>query len=259
LTREVNSEFGFVKSNIFLYQASLDSIKITGNIAFIFAYTDYPNIMSMSESEKSRFFENRRDGAIQNSNGRLLLEERISYKNYEGRRWRALLDNESNISNAYSYLVDNRFYLLQVISIREYDNNVNISKFLNSFSLFDAPKTKDVNESLLVDGYIEQGKASMKTKDFNKAINEFNLALEIDENNETALVSKAICFMSLGEWQSAFEPCDKAIQNNPGQAVAYFVRGSAKVNTGGDGCGDFLKSKELGFSQADNAYKKYCN
>lgn len=259
LEREVNSEFGFVTSHIFLYQAPIDSIKLNGNVAFIFAYTDYPNIESLSKDDFNNFLNNRRDGAIQNSNGRLLLEERIFYNKYEGRRWRALLDNEANISNAYAYLVDDRFYLLQVISIREYDNNRGIDKFLKSFKLLNSPELTESKDTVAVNNFIERGKKRMTDKDFNNAINDFNLALEIDETNETALVSKAICFMSLGKWKEAIDPCDKAIEFNAGQAVAYFVRGSAKMNTGGNGCNDFLKAKELGFVQADKAHTKYCN
>lgn len=109
-----------------------------------------------------------------------------------------------------------------------------------------------------IEQYLQKGKSFMESKNITAAINEYNKVLEIDPDNETALVSIAICHMTRGDWENAIEPCNKAIKINPGQAVAYFVRGSAKINTNQDGCLDFKKSKELGFEKGDLAYSRYC-
>ncbi len=256
-TKELRAETGFHTVVFDLYQATKESIEIDGNTSFVFSYSDYPNAENFNAMEKEAFFDRRRDGAILNSNGQILLEERIFYHGHEGRRCRSLLENGALVSNFYCYLIGNRFYIMQVITIRKFDHNAMIDKFLNSFELdhvTDAPASPVVS----VDDYISIAKKHMANQETKKAISAYNSALEIDPNNETALVAIAICYMGLGDWENALDPCTRAIRANSKQAVAYFIRGAAKMNLGLDGCSDFLVSKNLGFDKGIDAYDESC-
>jgi tetratricopeptide (TPR) repeat protein len=106
--------------------------------------------------------------------------------------------------------------------------------------------------------YYKAGKAELDVKNIPAAITEFNKAIELDPNNEMALVSRALCRMSQGKWQMAIPDCDKAISVNPRQAVAYYIRGCAKGNLHKNGCNDLKKSSELGWEPANTALNKYC-
>ena len=102
--------------------------------------------------------------------------------------------------------------------------NVEIDEIFKISEQIIAQKSEvDINK------FIDKGKQHMQSKSFDNAIAEFNKALRIEPLNEVALVSKAICYMTSGDWEKAIDPCDKAIRVNSGQAVAYFVRGSAKM------------------------------
>ena len=66
--------------------------------------------------------------------------------------------------------------------------------------------------------------------------------------------------MKLGDNRGAIEDNNKAIELNPDYALAYLNRGAAKYNLGdkNGGCLDFSKAGELGYEDAYDLIKKYC-
>ena len=99
----------------------------------------------------------------------------------------------------------------------------------------------------------------MRSRDIAGALVYFNVAISINPDYELAYVNRSLCRMAQGNWAKAIPDCNKAIELNPNQAVAYFVRGCAKANTGKNGCNDLHKSLDLGYSQAQMAINKFCN
>jgi tetratricopeptide (TPR) repeat protein len=106
--------------------------------------------------------------------------------------------------------------------------------------------------------HLESGQSKMKLKDVSGALNDFNKAISINPKFEQAIMNRALCQMALGNWSLAIPDCDRAIKLNPNQAVAYFVRGCAKSNTGKQGCEDLNKALELGYTKASLAINQYC-
>ncbi|MFN3299388.1 MAG: tetratricopeptide repeat protein [Sediminibacterium sp.] len=113
------------------------------------------------------------------------------------------------------------------------------------------------SQSTSVD-YFNKGNSLMQVKDLEGAVFNFTTAIKLDPNYEMAYVNRALCRMAKGKWASAIPDCNKALEINPNQAVAYFIRGCAKANTKKNGCSDLYKSLDLGYSFSQNAISKFC-
>jgi len=63
------------------------------------------------------------------------------------------------------------------------------------------------------------------------------------------------------DYKGAIEDFNKAIELNPNDADAYYNRGDAKILLGqkDDGCLDYSKAAKLGYFQAYEQIKRYCN
>lgn len=83
----------------------------------------------------------------------------------------------------------------------------------NSLVAFD-----DVSLNISGDKYYEKGKIQ-------KAINEFNLALELDPNNVNVHNSLGVCYGLQSHYDSAIANLQKAIALDPGEYMAYYNLG----------------------------------
>ena len=67
--------------------------------------------------------------------------------------------------------------------------------------------------------------------------------------------------LELKDFRGAIQDYNKAIELNPKYALAYNNRGMAKIALGqkDSGCLDLSKAGELGYMDAYDAIKEYCN
>ena len=107
------------------------------NIAYMVGYIDYPERTIHSDSIRllKNFFNSSRDGAINNVQGKLLSETIINLSGYPGREVRVDFKNGLALIRYRYFLVRNRLYMLQVITLTENNFNASINKFLDSFNL----------------------------------------------------------------------------------------------------------------------------
>ena len=131
----VNTALGELKLTIFMFQPDEGT---DDNVLYGLSYSEYPAEYINSDSSApliKTFFDNARDGAIKNIQGKLLTETIIKYKQYPGREQIVEIKDGIAILKFRHYLVKNRVYTMQVITLAKDNFNKSINKFLDSFKL----------------------------------------------------------------------------------------------------------------------------
>jgi tetratricopeptide (TPR) repeat protein len=73
--------------------------------------------------------------------------------------------------------------------------------------------------------YTEQGIAYSKKGQYEKAIEQYNKALEVNPNCALAYYNRSVAYTGMGEYDRAVSDCTKALQLNPRHASSYYSRG----------------------------------
>lgn len=107
--------------------------------------------------------------------------------------------------------------------------------------------------------YVNRGFIKLNIKDYNGAINDFNVAQKID-NNQRVFSNRALANASLGKHLEAIKDYNIAIQKMPKAKDLYYLRAKSYIAIGknNDACVDLLKSKEMGYESAILEYDKLC-
>jgi tetratricopeptide (TPR) repeat protein len=71
----------------------------------------------------------------------------------------------------------------------------------------------------------------MKEK-YDKSVSKYNKALEIQPNNDRALINRALTYNAKEQYQKATEDLDKVISLNPAHSLAYYNRALIKTHIG---------------------------
>ena len=111
--------------------------------------------------------------------------------------------------------------------------------YSEAWGLFD--KARAVVHSAKGLNYKEKGQ-------WDKAIAEYNKAIELDPKLAVAYVNRGIAYLQKGQFDQAISDCSKAIELNPKIAQAYLNRGVGYLNLDQSdrGCHDLQKACELG-------------
>ena len=96
---------------------------------------------------------------------------------------------------------------------------------------------KDFNRALelhpnLTEVYTHRAVAYNKLGEHRRAIEDCDKALILDNENENAFVNRAIGYNKLGKFEKSMEDIDRAIGLNPGRAESYSNRGNVNSNLG---------------------------
>jgi len=120
--------------------------------------------------------------------------------------------------------------------------------------------TDPLDKLVLSEDYYNRGVAKYELGDYRGAIQDFNKAIELNPNNDAAYNNRGSVKGNLGDYRGAVQDSNKAIELNPNYADAYNNRGLGKIKLGqkDSGCLDLSKAGELGYSDAYDAIKKYC-
>jgi tetratricopeptide (TPR) repeat protein len=68
--------------------------------------------------------------------------------------------------------------------------------------------------------------------EYNKAIECFNKAIDLNPKSEKAWANKGNALIKLGKYNEALQACDKAIKINPKSSIAWFNKGYAFIKLG---------------------------
>ena len=92
-------------------------------------------------------------------------------------------------------------------------------------------------------------------------IADYSKAIEINPNDAIAYRDRGAAKFDLKDYRGAIADYSKAIEINPNYAEAYGNRGIAMIKLGqkDSGCLDLSKAGELGYFDAYDVIKEYCN
>jgi tetratricopeptide (TPR) repeat protein len=109
---------------------------------------------------------------------------------------------------------------------------------------------------------VVRGFPFQETDKLNKALADFNFAIQIDQNWAEAHKGRAVVHTLKGEFRQTILECDMAIQINVQDAACYDLRGNAYwagVNDKDRACSDWKRSCELGLCEKYNEAKEKGN
>lgn len=110
--------------------------------------------------------------------------------------------------------------------------------------------------------YYRSGSEKFKTADYRGAIVDYSKAIEIDPKQVRYYLDRALVKdQYLKDYRGAIDDYTKVIElDDQKKASPYFLRGMAKIRIQqkDSGCLDLSKAGELGYSQAYDAIKEYC-
>jgi hypothetical protein len=106
----------------------------TGKTAYMVSYADYPASIFQTTPIKS-ILDGLRDGAVKNSQGRLIDEADIALGTFQGRDLNVESSAGANVMRAHLFVVSQRVYQVIVITEKGRASSADITKFLGSFQL----------------------------------------------------------------------------------------------------------------------------
>ncbi len=110
-------------------------------------------------------------------------------------------------------------------TIREYD--LSISYFELAEKISEDDKIKAAARKNLAVAYIKRGNAYSELKEHEKAIKDYNKAIELNPNVSQAYYNRGLAYGELKQYEKAIKDYNKAIELNPNDAHSYNNRGTA--------------------------------
>jgi hypothetical protein len=109
------------------------------------SYCDYPKYSIHSDSTElvKDFFKTTVETAVESVKGELSYSSDITMNEFPGRLWRVDYNDGKALIKTKSFLVKNRYYSIQVISLKDKGMNLQIDKFLDSFSLLSGDENEN--------------------------------------------------------------------------------------------------------------------
>jgi len=81
------------------------------------------------------FFIQLKNEMLANLHAKLLSEKEIHYNSYPGRKYKVSIKNGTAVILFRNYLMQDKYYTLQVCTPVENDNNIAVTKFFDSFKI----------------------------------------------------------------------------------------------------------------------------
>lgn len=133
---DIDTELGPITYHTVYCQESGEEVD---NYVYMVSYCDYPEFSMHSDSTEllKSFFDATIESATQSVQGELMYSSDITMKDYPGKIWRINYNDNDATIKTKAFVVGNRFYTVQTISLKNKGLNPSIDKFLDSFELIE--------------------------------------------------------------------------------------------------------------------------
>ncbi|MBL0133382.1 MAG: hypothetical protein IPP79_04855 [Chitinophagaceae bacterium] len=135
-SQNINTAMG----EITMFMAMVEADENDDNLLYMSAFSEYPVdkiSSSLSKEGQDRFFKGAAEGAAKNMNGKVRTIKETSYKGFPARMIYAdvSLGGQDFVAQQKLILVNNKFYMLQIFTKPQKEDNGNSKKFFDSFEL----------------------------------------------------------------------------------------------------------------------------
>jgi len=115
-----------------------------------------------------------------------------------------------------------------------------------------------IDLSLESSKYYNSGNAYYKRGDYDRAIEDYSKAIELDPKYAAAYNARGLAYVNKGDYDRAIEDYNKAVELEPKYANAYYNRGWAYYNKGNyyRAIADYTKAIELDSKYANAYYNR---
>lgn len=130
----IETEIGEITYHSYVYQSPDPG---ADNLVYMISYCDYPenSIHSDSLAVLDDFFQETLDAATLSIDGELIYSAATTLQDYPGRIWRIHYNKGTASIKSKAFLVKNRFYNVQAITLSDKKLNTLADKFLDSFKV----------------------------------------------------------------------------------------------------------------------------
>ena len=112
--------------------------KTADNVFYLVNYCDYPKGTFPKDSTEliQAFLDSTVDESVESVKGKLTYQSDIQWLTHKGKIWRVQYNNDKVSVKNKCFIANDRFYLLQVMTLKEHFLNTAMDKFLDSFYMF---------------------------------------------------------------------------------------------------------------------------
>ncbi len=132
---KMKTDIGDMDYHQYIYQPTE---KTAENVFYLVNYCDYPKGTFPQDSTEliQAFLDSTVDESVVAVKGKLTYQSDIQLLTHKGKIWRVQYNNDKVSVKNKCFIAGDRFYLLQVMTLKEQFLNPAIDKFLGSFYIF---------------------------------------------------------------------------------------------------------------------------
>lgn len=122
----------------FLEEGSGNNKDPESNLLFLLSIYEYPAFTVHSDSTEvlDNFFKATIDGAAESVQGELIYSNDIQMGSYPGKMWRVNYNGGKDVIRTRAFLVENKLYLISVVSNKAFSINAANDRYFGSFKIF---------------------------------------------------------------------------------------------------------------------------
>ena len=133
-SKPINTEAGEITMHMIEFIPAKETPD--ANLEYLVSYSEYPADIDPDDKEKQKKLCRKTvDAIVTKLEGKLIKESIITLDGYEGVEARIEYKENTKVLKMRMYIVRNKMYMLETITLMAKDNNKSIQKFMDSFKL----------------------------------------------------------------------------------------------------------------------------